>query len=102
MGDTMYERYGYRNPGESLEHRSKMSKGSSCTNPFSGDSFSIRAYIRGVSTLPEDGEKYTKYRIEVDRLTNINKKEIEFTGVDYYTGDIIYKYDGNNKVNRND
>jgi len=27
---------------------------------------------------------------------------VPFDGICYYTGDTIYKYDGNNKVNRND
>ena len=99
---TMLKKYGYKNAGQSPKHREEMSKGSNCTNPFSGDNFKIRAYIRGTVCLPEDEEEYNKYCLEVDKLTNKVRNNIEFTGYCYYTGDKIYRYDGNKTVNRND
>ena len=102
MGDTMEAKYGYRNPGQSAEHKLLMSKGSECKNPFASDAFKYNSYIRGKTVLPEDQEAFNKYKLQVDKLTNINKQQVPFTGVCYYTGFPIYKYDGNKKVNRND
>ena len=102
MGDTMESLYGYRNQGQSLEHRIAMSKGSNCKNPFASDKFKYNEYIRGKGVLPESKSDFEIYKTKVEELTNINRNLIEFTGRCYYTGQPIYKYDGNKSVNRND
>jgi len=102
IGNTMETRYGYRNPGQSPEHRELMKKGSNCKNPFSSDSFKYNSYIRGKTVLPEDKIAYDEYRKKVDKLTDINKQNLPFTGICYYTELPIFKYDGNKTINRND
>ncbi len=102
MGDTMEATYGYRNPGQSPEHKEAMRKGSNCKNPFSSAEFKFRSYVRGKTCKPGDEEKFKNYCKEVERLTEFNRELVPFDGKCYYTGIPIFRYDGNKKVNRND
>lgn len=100
--NTNLKLYGWKNPGQSDEHKNAMKKGPKCTNPFSTLDFKYKEYIKGKTVLPDDQQEYNLYRLKVERLTAINKNKLEFTGKCYYTGIDIFKFDGNKTVNRND
>lgn len=98
----MENKYGYRNYGQSPEHREAMRKGSNCKNPFSSQKFRYHEYIRGKKVLPQQEADYEIYKLEVEKLTELNRPNVPFTGHCYYTNIPIYRYDGNKKINRND
>lgn len=101
-GDTMEKIHGFRNPGQSIEHREAMKKGPKCTNPFSTLNFKYSEYIKGKTVLPEDENDFILYKLKVEELTKISREKLEFTGKCYYTGIDIFKFDGNKTINRND
>lgn len=100
--NTNFERYGWKNPGQSEEHKMLMRKGPKCKNPFSSKEFRYSEYIKGKSPLPDDIADFKEYRKKVDKLTAEVRESVEWTGKCYYTGIDIYRYDGGKFINRND